>query len=585
MTKEPTGTNKGKDTIYIDVDDEITGIIEKVQNSSQRIVALVLPKRATMLQSAVNMKLLKRAGEKSQKHVVLITSEAALMPLAGSVGLHVSKTLQSKPEIPETPEASKAAAEPSSDAEPAAAGSDEPSIDKRKPVGELAGDDDDDEAIELDNSADAEAAEDTAEGGKKEAGSKAKGDKKIKIPNFHKFRTWVLVGGVGVLALIGFAVWALITMPRGEVVIATDSSAIVSSREITLVTDEDAELDAEEGILPAQIEEITRTQRAEVDATGEENHGDHATGQVDMEAGPCSPTAPAGVPEGTGITANGMMFITQETAEFGTEVSGGQCHWVSEDIEVRAQNPGSEYNIDSTTFSVAGRSDVSAESSEDMSGGTDDIVTIVTQADIDRAQEQIAEREADEVEQELQDAVSGTGLFALPATFDVTTDDTETSADPGDEADSVTVTEDVVYTMAGVEQDDLEAIIAADVADDIDTERQIILDYGLAEATFNMQNQQDDRITVGMRTVVVAGPDLDTDTIKEDVAGKKASEARSLIGVNPGVVNVDVTYGPFWVRSMPSNTDKITVTIEEPETVVEHDDDSGDDDDAASEEE
>ena len=44
MKAEPKA---GKDTIYVDVDDEITSIIDKVENSSEKVVALVLPKRAT----------------------------------------------------------------------------------------------------------------------------------------------------------------------------------------------------------------------------------------------------------------------------------------------------------------------------------------------------------------------------------------------------------------------------------------------------------------------------------------------------------------------------------------------------------
>src|SRR3546814_1310977 len=43
---------------------EITSIIDKVRAGDGRIVALVLPKRATVLQSIVNMKLLKRSEER-----------------------------------------------------------------------------------------------------------------------------------------------------------------------------------------------------------------------------------------------------------------------------------------------------------------------------------------------------------------------------------------------------------------------------------------------------------------------------------------------------------------------------------------
>src|SRR4051812_13479154 len=94
-----------KDTIYIDIDDEITGIIDKVKGSNGKITALVLPKRAAVFQSIVNMKLLKRAADESGKHLVLITTEAGLLPLAGAAGIHVAKSLTSKPEIPLGPDA------------------------------------------------------------------------------------------------------------------------------------------------------------------------------------------------------------------------------------------------------------------------------------------------------------------------------------------------------------------------------------------------------------------------------------------------------------------------------------------------
>jgi len=101
-----------KETLYVDVDDEITGIIEKVDAASGKVVALVLPKRATMLKSIVNMRLLKRSADSAGKNVVLITSEHSLLPLAGAAGLHVAKNLQSKPEVPAGPDSTNAVPAP-----------------------------------------------------------------------------------------------------------------------------------------------------------------------------------------------------------------------------------------------------------------------------------------------------------------------------------------------------------------------------------------------------------------------------------------------------------------------------------------
>jgi len=99
----PKPAKPSKATVYVDIEDEITAIIDKVETAKEKIVALVLPKRATVLQSVVNMRLLKRNAEQADKRVVLITNEEALLPLAGAVGLHVAKNLQSKPEIPLAP--------------------------------------------------------------------------------------------------------------------------------------------------------------------------------------------------------------------------------------------------------------------------------------------------------------------------------------------------------------------------------------------------------------------------------------------------------------------------------------------------
>ena len=70
-----------KDVIYIDVDDDVTAIIGKIKMAKEKIVALVPPKRAGALQSAVNLRLLDRMAKTSKKQLVLITNNQALITL------------------------------------------------------------------------------------------------------------------------------------------------------------------------------------------------------------------------------------------------------------------------------------------------------------------------------------------------------------------------------------------------------------------------------------------------------------------------------------------------------------------------
>ena len=80
-----------KDVIYIDVEDDITAIISKMKASQSEIVALVPPKRIGAIQSAVNLKLVQRAAERANKHLVIISNNAALAALAGAANIPVAK--------------------------------------------------------------------------------------------------------------------------------------------------------------------------------------------------------------------------------------------------------------------------------------------------------------------------------------------------------------------------------------------------------------------------------------------------------------------------------------------------------------
>lgn len=550
------GTNITKDVIYIDVDDEITAIIDKVHASDKKIVALVLPKRASVLQSIVNMKLLKRAAVDAKKHLVLITSEHSLMPLAGSVGIHVAKSLNSKPEIPDPPLKVRDGTEPEEDE------AEDIVIDPTKPVGELAAqaapqnDDDDAGPIELDN------------GDKKadKTAAKATKAKKFKIPDFNKFRLILILSAVGVIALsvVGYA--AVAVWPKAKITIQTDSQAVSSSLVLTLKTTESAQLDAEKAIVPASVQEVKKTFSQEAPATGEINKGEKATGTVVMTVKDCppyNPNPPSDVPAGSGISSSGKTYITQKKAVFSLSAPEGSCIVFKTDATaIVAQTGGSSFNVTSANFTVPGRSGITATGS--ASGGTDEIVKVVSQADIDSAKEKITQQDTASVRQELKSALIGRGLLPIEITLTNSEPETEVSAEVNTEAESVTVTQTITYTMLGAKQEDLEKVIAENVKNRIDSSKQSILSYGLEDAFFALQNITPEETTVSMQATVVAGASLNVDAIKKQVAGKKAGDAQRIISANPGVTNVVVEYSPFWVNSIPKKTDKITVIIEEP---------------------
>ncbi len=560
-------TAVAKETIYIDVDDEITNIIDKVRGSDKKIIALVLPKRAAVLQSIVNMKLLKRTADNEAKKVVLITSEAGLLPLAGAVGLHVAKNLQSKPAIPTAPTATQAPEPQISEDELEEAAPSEP-VDKSKTVGELSGaaavgaavsSDEDDEPIELDDPEPAAAA--GTSGTKKAA---KKGDKKIKIPNFDKFRLWLMLGGAAIILLAVGIYLALFAMPKAKITIKTDSTTVNANIPFTASTTATT-LDADKKIVPAERKETKKTNTQKVAATGQKNNGAKATGTVKMSTQVCgSFTTPSSVPSGTGVSANGHTYITQETASFSPgSISGGCVNFSSNDVSITAQNPGAAYNTGSSTFTVAGRSDVSATGS--ASGGTDAIVKVVSQADVDSAKQKLAESNSQTAEDELAKNLEKDTMIALKDTFNVGDPEVTTTPNVGDEASEVTVTSTTKYSMLGVNKDDLKKLVTENAKTQIDTSKQSILDDGLADASYVIQGDKNAaQVKITVQSIVKAGPQLDAEGIKKEIAGKKKGETKSIIEARPGIKDVTVDYSPFWVGKTPKKTSKITIVFDTP---------------------
>jgi hypothetical protein len=561
-----------KDTIYVDIDDEITGIIDKVRSSDGKVVALVLPKRAGVFQSIVNMKLLKRAADSSKKNLVLITSEAGLLPLAGAAGLHVAKTLTSKPEIPSGPQ-------DIDDSEETVQEDEAEALDPDAPVGELAAAGgaaaaaDGVETLVMDD--EALPPEDDAAPAPKTFEPPAKKNKKLAVPNFERFRLLLIGGGLLLILLIFGFIFAAVALPKATITIKTDATNVDINQGLNLSTTA-KDLDEQDGTIPAKLAQLQKTYTQQVPTTGQKNNGNKASGSVvfyncnkDDKLSDQDRTIPAG----TGISNNGQTYITQQSVSVPpSSFSGNTCNknHASDKVTVIAQAAGTSYNISGNSgFSVSysnpgdGSNSFSASTPAGITGGTDNIVQSVNQNDINTAKGKIVVNDND-VKKNLSDQLKKDSYFAITATYSAGTPNVTTSADVGQVASTVTVTETVTYTMFGVPRDDLETLVNNQIKQQIDTSKQSVLDNGLGRAVFNVDSLSATGAKLTMSATAEVGPDLDIASIKEQAAGKKPGAIKSDLGNNPDVTDVDVKLSPFWVSSVPKKTDRITVKIAKP---------------------
>lgn len=564
-----------KQVIYVDVDDEITTVIDKMNGSGAKVIALVLPKRAAVFQSVVNMKLMKRRAEAAKKNLVLITSEASLLPLAGMAGLHVAPTLQSRPEVPSVSVADGDDFDQEETATMGPEGQDD--FDREQnanvPVGTLTGaaagaaagglrgSASEDDSVMFDN---------TAKGRNKPAAdasaaakpAKPVKDKKLAVPNFFRFRKRFIFGGLLLVLLVVGWYMAYFVMPTATVTIKTNTSDIDSKLALILDTAANT-VNEDKLIVPAQTKQEQKSNTQQAPATGQENKGEKATGTVTMTANVCgTPSTPPDVAAGTGVSSNGQTFITQKNASFKFDSIGGGCiKFKSDTVTITAQKAGLASNLTSATFTVAGRSDAAANGT--TAGGTDNLVKVVQQSDIDSATQKLAAAQDQAgIKRQLQDRLEDDSLFALPSTYFAGTPNVTTSSNVGDEAETVTVTQAVTHTMFGVKKADLDKLVQNDIKDKIDFSKQSILDNGLGDARFSVETPgAGPQLKVITMLTVTAGPKIDTEKLKADIVGLKTGEVKDRIKANPGVQDAEAKYAPFWVVKAPK-AEKITIQFE-----------------------
>jgi len=74
-------------TLYIDIDEEITSIIDRVRKAEAKEVIIVAPKNAMLLQSIVNLRLLKKEADRRKKQLLIITQDKVGKKLIEKAGI------------------------------------------------------------------------------------------------------------------------------------------------------------------------------------------------------------------------------------------------------------------------------------------------------------------------------------------------------------------------------------------------------------------------------------------------------------------------------------------------------------------
>lgn len=542
-----------KDIIYIDVEDDITAIIGKVKDASERVVALVPPKHVGVLQSAVNLRLLARAAKQADKRLVLITNNVALTALAAAAQLPIAKNLQSKPEIAQIPALDIDDGNDIIDGSQLSIGELARTADSATSESStLAGSAIVDEVIRSDKAN----AKPPAPG---QLPARAKAKSGAKVPNFNKFRKKLMIIGASLVAFIGLLIWAFVFAPHATVLITARTTDSSMNKPVIVGTALATDMSA--GTIKAVTHEMKKDVSVDIAATGTKDVGEKATGTVKIR-----PEAEAvlvtgfTVPAGTEIqSSSGSVFTTDGAVVFEKGDSAAYSNGIN--VGVTAANNGSQFNGASGSASTSASGVRSVAFIGTTSGGTDKTIKVVTAEDVERATVKLNEQDNADIKRQLTDQF-GKDATVIDASFKADQSAVKAAPAVGEEAaDSKgKLAGSVSYTLTGVTKAELSNYLKAHFEQQVsDEDNQRVYDDGSSKVTFTNVEEKNNTFSANLSATAKIGPKISDSQVKELAKGKKYGEVQSAIVAIQGVDNVDIKFSYFWVRTVPNDENKISV--------------------------
>ena len=252
------------------------------------------------------------------------------------------------------------------------------------------------------------------------------------------------------------------------------------------------------------------------------------------------------------------------------------------DVEVIADRPGEEYNIEPTTFSTPGLVglpqyySVYGKSFSQMTGGFKGQVSQVKQEDLDAAKKSLLEKIKKETRDSLIKESSKEYIF-LDEGMSQEIIVASSSVPVGTEAESFNFNLRIKSKAIGFEKSNLDDFVKEviksktralakgederssstiqNVVQKLE-EQSLKIDYSVKEADL-----QSGKIILNLKISAKVYSDINEKTLKKALFGKSVKESRLLLESQPAITKTKLNVFPFWLKIIPENEDKIKIKL------------------------
>lgn len=596
--------------LYLEADEEITSVIDKLKGLESKSVGLVAPKGSMIAQSLVSLKLLQKEAKKQSKQIAIVTSDEVGRNLAAQVGLDVYADVKSTKPLEISSDPGSLSKEPieidmrddESDKSKKSESKSEKESQEEGPIEEekLPKDFtihryDEEKPAEPEGEGSAEHSESVGlaqhsekEGGigagnhsgegfvKRPVGDRVNYEDRHELENSRPIRyqdvkremqkdkkpfrakPYVLAGlgvlGVGIAVLFADLLFAKLTVN-----LKIDAEPITQTVEIK-VEKERPKADFDAGLIPGVQIVKEKDVETDVESSGEKNIGEKAKGIITFKN-------EAGVDE---VIASGSSVKSSSAVEFvlDSEViipkaslnSAGDKVLGQASGAITAKEPGSQGNMpSSTTYAIIGKSKISASGS--TAGGVTKKVKVVTKADIERGKRELQNRNSDSLVQESK--ADKTKMF-LDDAGNIELSDYQTTKNIDDEADKFVAKGKLRYTTLAFSFDDLKEASVKQVEKTLDSAKGLVTTESDEISPLVKDNQMNIGLMVLSSEVKShVGPKIDMKQKAMSWRMKPIKRIKDSISEIDGVELGDIELAPKWALPIaPIINKNIKINVE-----------------------
>ena len=237
------------------------------------------------------------------------------------------------------------------------------------------------------------------------------------------------------------------------------------------------------------------------------------------------------------------------------------------DAKVVADQPGEEYNIDKSTFSIPGFAGTPkytsfyGKSFSPMSGGVKKEVSYVTQQDVDMAKEILAKSALAENDAALRGAVSEGRYTLMNGTIFAKASGFKTSVEAGQEADNFSTQIGVAAKAVVFREQDLADFSKNYIGGKL-AEGERLIESSL-KAEYSLEKADLGRNELYLKVLISAQSHSIPEDIKlkEMVSKKNIKEIEAIFREFPRIIKAKIEFWPFWVNLAPDNLKGIDIIL------------------------